>query len=65
MLLAGGGGPPLSWGFFPYAAISVLQALQTMGLAKRAQLKVSVVEIYLDPLAGFRPKNAGFMWMIM
>lgn len=54
MPLAGGGGPPLSWGFFPYAAISVLQALQTMGLAKRAQLKVSVVEIYLDPLAGFK-----------
>ena len=46
--LAGGGAPPLSWGFFPYAAISVLQALQH-GLAKRAQLKVSVVEIYLDP----------------
>ena len=48
-LAPGGGGPPLSWGFFPYAAISVLQALQHMGLAKRAQLKVSVVEIYLDP----------------
>lgn len=43
----GGGAPPLSWGFFPYAAISVLQALQH-GLAKRAQLKVSVVEIYLE-----------------
>ena len=45
------GRPPLSWGFFPYAALSMLTALQRKGLSKRAQLKVSVVEIYLEPWA--------------
>ena len=45
------GRPPLSWGLFPYAALSMLTALQRKGLSKRAQLKVSVVEIYLEPWA--------------
>lgn len=30
----------------------MLTALQRKGLSKRAQLKVSVVEIYLEPWAG-------------
>ena len=37
-----------SWGFFPYAAVATLSSLQQRGLAKRAQLKVSVVEVYLE-----------------
>ena len=48
------GRPPSSWGFFPYAALAMLTALQRKGLSKRAQLKVSVVEIYLEPWAGKR-----------
>ena len=42
------GGRPLSWGFFPYAAISMLNGLDEKGLSKRAQLKVTAVEIYLE-----------------
>ncbi|CAJ1353389.1 unnamed protein product [Effrenium voratum] len=42
------GGRPTSWGLFPYAAIAMLGNLQQRGLAKRAQLKVTVMEIYLE-----------------
>ncbi|CAK9109953.1 unnamed protein product, partial [Durusdinium trenchii] len=44
------GGRPLSWGFFPYAAITMLQSLHHRGLSKRAQLKVTAVEIYLEKM---------------
>ena len=44
------GGSPQSWGFFPYAAVATLGSLQHRGLAKRAQLKVSAVEVYLEKM---------------
>ena len=34
-----------------FQGVSMLTALQRKGLSKRAQLKVSVVEIYLEPWA--------------
>lgn len=42
------GGSPQTWGFFPYAAVATLGALERQGLLKRAQLKVSAVEVYLE-----------------
>ena len=59
------GRPPLSWGFFPYAALSMLTALQRKGLSKRAQLKVSVVEIYLEPWASIFVGCQYRMWCQM
>mmetsp|Transcript_27552 Transcript_27552/g.61958 ORF Transcript_27552/g.61958 Transcript_27552/m.61958 type:complete len:543 (+) Transcript_27552:28-1656(+) len=44
------GGYPQTWGFFPYAAVATLTALQQRGLKKRAQLKVSVLEVYLEKM---------------
>ena len=42
------GGYPQTWGFFPYAAVATLTDLGNKGLMKRAQLKISAVEVYLE-----------------
>ncbi|CAE7522398.1 KIN14A, partial [Symbiodinium pilosum] len=44
------GGYPKTWGFFPYAAVATLTELRQKGLQKRAQLKLTAMEIYLEKM---------------